>query len=245
METEEIIIAGAYKSLKADRRYEVNGAASSDIAAILVEISDYIEPYSYEFSGIDTKKIDSMIPAAQGLRAACDFLKTLKRDSLLSAAREKKTMVPIAESYLLNQLFKKAGVAFKPAAATSIKPVKEAPEDQIVFLGSCKGWIAVKKLSIDGKTEDWEVSAILAGINYTLVNKSFDFAGMKKEIGGEGRKSFGALVAALEKVDEKDAYAVCKTCENFGYKPYAAPQMLMKEYPDVKPPKIKGRKAKG
>jgi len=244
MDGGEIILTGEYNQFRSEKRFNTDKASERDISAILVSLSNDIEPYTYQFAGIDTKKIDVLINVEKGLSAAVEFLRTFKRDSLLPAAQNKKTMVPIAENYLLNQLFTRAGVAFKPTDSTSIKPEIEKPEDQILFVGNCKGWFSVKKLSINGKTQDWEVSGILAGINHTLVNKAFDFVGSSGEAVSGGRKSFGNLADALGRT-ENDPYAITKTCENFNYKPYAAPDMLTEEYPGIKPPRVKGRKPKG
>ena len=67
----------------------------------------------------------------------------------------------------------------KPQLTTLIKPNEEKAEDQIAFIGAYNNWFAAKKLSMDSKIQDYEVSAILCGINHTIVNKSFDFAGLK------------------------------------------------------------------
>ena len=245
MDREEIILVGEYKNFKSDKHFYVDKVSEQDVAGILVHLSDYIEPYVYQFSGIDTTKVDSLIKVGSGLSFACEFLKSFKRDALLPAAQNKNTMLPIAESYLVNQVLKKAGVAFKPAATISIKPEIEKPEDVIAFIGTCKGWFAGKKLGIEANTQDSEVSGILAGINHTIVNKSFEFAGLKSGESAVGRKSLSSLATALSQIDGTNAYAVCKTCEGFNIKPYASPEMLMDEYPDIKKPKVKGRKPKG
>lgn len=244
MDHEEIILIGSYKHFNADKHFYVDNASEQDLSAVLVQLSNYIEPYIYEFSGIDTKKIDTLIPPVSGLPAVCAFLKTVKRDMLLPAAQGKSTMMPIAESYLLNTLFKRAGIEFKPPLSTALKPEVEKPEGLIAFIGNCKGWFAAKKMSVEKNTENWEVAGILSGINFTIVNKSFDFL---KSTGStkEGRKSLNSLADALLQVNPSNVYEICKTCEGFGIKPYAAPQMLMAQYPDIKPPKVKGRKPKG
>lgn len=241
----EIIFSGNYKQFKIERRYDLKDGKCGDVSAILVELSDLIEKQAYEFSGIDIKKVDELINVGSGLGSVISFLKTIKRDTLLPAAQGKKTMIAITESYLLNQVFKKAGVKIKPQLTTSIEPKEEKSEDQIAFIGSFNGWFAAKKLSIDTKTHDWEVSAILCGINNTIVNKSFDFAELKGSVTGQGRKSLNNVATALSVLNDTNPYTIVKTCENFGIKPYASPEMLTDEYPDVKPPKVKGRKAKG
>lgn len=244
MEQEEVILVGEYKDFISDRHYYVGNASAQDIAGILVQLSDLIEPFIYRFSGIETAKIDSVLNVGQGLASVCEFIRSFKRDMLLPAAQNKSTMLPIAESYFIGQLLKRAGVAFKPAAAASIRPQAEKPGDVIAFIGNCKGWFAVKKLSVDAKTHDWEVAGILSGINNTIVAKAFDFAGIKTDVRSMGRKSLGNLADALSAIEEKNPYVVCRTCENFGYKPYASPEMLAEEYPDIKPPRMKGRKPK-
>ncbi len=244
MGREEIILVGEYKNFKSDRHYYVDNAQNSEVAALLIEISNYIEPYVYQFSGIDTKKIDEMINVGNDLPSVISFLKSVKRDSLLSAARDKATMVSIVESYLVNSALKKAGVAFKPSAINSIKPETEAVSGMIAFIGNCKEWFAAKKLTVNEKTEDWEVAGILSGINHTIVNKSFGFVAMTGNA-KSGRKSLNSLADALTTIDQNNPYEICKTCEGFGIKPYAAPEMLTNEYPDIKPPKVKGRKPKG
>lgn len=241
---DEIIILGDYKQLNIGEHYNLKNASANDVAAILVKVSSSIEPYVYEFAGIDTRKVDSLITVSPGLKSVCAFLRAFKRDMLLPAAQGKSTMLSIAEGYLINRLLTNAGVAFKPVFNTSIKPETEKATSQAVFIGNYKGWVAIKKLGINPKTEDWEVAGILSGINHTIINKAFDFAGASGTA-ESGRKSYNNLAIALEKIDEKNAYLVCKTCEGFSYKPYAAPEMLMDEYPGIKPPKVKGRKPKG
>ncbi len=51
-------------------------------------------------------------------------------------------------------------------------------QDEIVFIGKYKKWAAIKKMSINEKTEDREVAAILASINSTLKTKTYDFLGI-------------------------------------------------------------------
>lgn len=240
---DELILLGDYKTFKVAERYNLKNASAQDVAGLLVKVSNLIEPCVYEFSGIDTNKIDSMITVGKGISAVCSFLKLFKRDSLLPACNGKTTMLPIAESYLLNRLLTKAGVSFKPVFGCQLKPEAQKAKDQAVFIGNYKGWLAIKKLSVNPKTESWEVSGILSSINFTIVNKSFDFSGLKGNA-SSGRKSFGNLALELEKIDSTNPYLVCKTCEGFGIKPYASPEMLMDEYPDIKPPKVKGRKPK-
>jgi hypothetical protein len=77
---------------------------------------------------------------------------------------------------------------------------------------------------------------------------------MKADVGGivsGKRKTLGNLCAALSALEPKlsggreDACMVAKVMEEVGYRPYASPDMLTAAYPDIKPPKMKGRKPKG
>lgn len=248
---DEIVILCDYKQFKFGEYYKLKDASANDLVGIFVTISNSIEPHIYTFSGIDTKKIDSLINVGKGLSAVCSFLKTFKRDSLLVAVEgttakieDKSKMLPIAESYLLNQLLTKSGVQFKPSASSSIKSAVEKATNQIAFICKYQNWLAIKKLGINSKTQDWEVAGILSSINHTIMNKAFDLE-KHAEITVSGRKSISNLVTALEKADENSPYSICKTCEAFNYKPYATPEILMDAYPDIKPPKVKGRKPKG
>src|SRR5208283_60494 len=164
-------------------------------------------------------------------------------------------LLPAAESCLLNALLVKAGVAFKPAISTAMKPAIEEPGDVIAFIGRYGQWVAIKKLGLEN-VRDYEVSGILAGVNHTIVNKAFDFSGMVKDdalvasVSAGKRRSLGNLGMCLRELegklrsDDSDAYTVCKVFETLGYKPYASPEMLTNAHPDIKPPKQKGRKRK-
>jgi hypothetical protein len=134
--------------------------------------------------------------------------------------------------------------------------LKDELGDHISFIGKYKQWIAIKKLGLES-VQDYEVSAVLASANHTMINKSFDFADLKKNdavvdsICKGKRKSYGNVAQALKDLTPKlsgtsdDAYVVCKVLETLGFKPYASPDMLTAAHPDIKPPKVKGRKPKG
>ena len=129
-------------------------------------------------------------------------------------------------------------------------------EDQIVFIGHYKDWAVIKKLSINQKTEGWEVSGILSGIVFSLVPKVFQFAGASNpsvdvlKLCTGKRKSYTNVIEVLKQISLsgnqfQDAFLLLRVMETIGYKPYANPEMLCKEYPDIKPPKVKGRKPRG
>jgi len=255
---DELIFTGQYKDFRLGMRFDLSGKEPKDVAAALSYISERIEPAAFAFSGIDTKKVAEFAkPAGKGVGAVAAFFEKNPAGAIrgtLGSAMKNPALMSVAESYLLNQLLMNAGVPFK-AASSAITPKEERIEDFIGLIGNYKGWIAVKKLGLE-KVQDYEVSGILSGINHTIVNKAFDFAGMKDDalvgsVASGKRKSYGNLGAALKELEPKltntpdDAYIVCKVCENVGYKPYASPEMLTNAHPDIKPPKVKGRKPKG
>jgi hypothetical protein len=258
--SDEIILSGEYKDFRSGARFVLGGRTPDDVVSALCQINAAVEPHAFKFAGVDVKKIDAMAKKGQGLQAVCAFLKEIKPRALqeeLAGAVPRKELLPAAESCLLNRLLANAGVSFMPKPAATLKPTAEAPGDHIAFIAKYGKWVAVKKLGLE-KVQDYEVSAVLAGINNTVVNKSFDFAGVKDEaavqqaLAGRGRRSYGNLCAALGAILPKftgttngDAYVLAKVMGGTGYKPYASPEMLTEAHPDIKPPKVKGRKPKG
>lgn len=261
---DELILTGSYKGFKSELLYDLSSVDEKEVAKILGAVSDSIELYAYEFAGVDVPKIQAYAKASgEGFNAVLDFLKNNPQGEIkkeLEKTITKKELLPVAEGCFLNLLMKSAKVSFRMGdsiAVPSTKPSKEKAEDQLMFVGRFNQWMAIKKLTINAKTEGWEVSALLCGINHTIVNKAFEFIQVEKDdalvskLSSGKRKSFGNLLAALELLATnltgdklKDAYLICKVCENIGYKLYASPEMLVKAYPDVKPPKVKGRKPK-
>jgi len=259
MEHDEIIFSGAYKDFKMGLKFDLGTAQPNDVAFALGYVSSGIEPWAFRFSGMDTEKIAKFAePQGNGLAAIVAFLEATPpaviKENLLKAIPRPELMAA-AESYLINQLFRKAGVPFTVSGIQSpLQPEKEEAGDVIAFIGKYKEWVAVKKLSLE-KVQDYEVSGILCSINHTVVNKAFDFSGWKTDAGQvpetSKRKSFGSLVQSLRGLQGNlggrpdDAYRICKTLEGVGFKPYASPEMLTEAYPDIKPPKVRGRKPKG
>ncbi|MCI0504051.1 DUF2666 domain-containing protein [Candidatus Micrarchaeota archaeon] len=257
---DEIIFTGAYRDFSLGIRFDLSGRKPEEVAGALAYISASIEPHAFRFSGIDTKKIDEFAkPAGNGLAAAYGFLEAKGpggvKDALLKAVPD-ANLLPAAESYFFSRLLSGAGVPFKVAPTQAARPEQEKIEDFIGFVGKFGPWIAIKKLGLE-KVQDYEVSGILAGINHTVVNKAFDFAGVKKDdaivasAAGGKRRSYGNVALVLREIEQKmggdsgDAYLVCKALETIGYKPYASPEMLSVAHPDIKPPKVRGRKPKG
>lgn len=252
---EEIVFTGAYKGLDLGVKYDVSGKDEKEVSTVLADISEKIEPQAFALSGIDVKSIDGFVDfKGKGISGICDYLtnKSTEWNRWAKANIPKKELMPVAESYLFNKLLREAGVAFKPNGGSSIKPVSEEKGDVIAFIGRYKSWMAIKKLGLDN-VKDYEVSGILAGINFTLVNKGFDFSGVEKNedkvnaITKGKRKSYGNAIMCLEDVksEGENPYLVSKVLEALNYRPYASSHMLTSAYPDIKPPKVRGRKPKG
>ncbi len=256
--SDELIFSGFYKDMKLGIRYDLSGKSESDVAGVLHQVSNSIEKKAFEFSGIDTKAIDAYAKLqAVGLQAIVQFTETHSPGAIkaeLQKACPKPELLLTAESYLLNVLLTNAGVQFKANVASTIKPTSEKVEDQIAFIASYKNWISIKKLGLES-VQDYEVSGTLSSVNHTLVNKGYDFAGTKKDdalvesISKGKRKSFNNIGTALKelavKPEAQNSYVVCKVCESIGIRPFASPEMLTAAYPDIKPPKQRGRKPKG
>jgi hypothetical protein len=261
-EDEEIIFVGKYKDFKLGVHFSMGKSTDQDAAYVLGYINERIGEAAYRFSGINLARIKSFVkPEGIGINAIISFLEknpqSKIKEALLDGIKD-NLLLPAAESFFFNQLLKNAKVDFKISdnlVNSSIVPEEEAPEDTIAFIGNYKGWMAIKKLGLE-EIKDYEVSAILSGINNTIVNKAFDFSGCNKNDElvskvASGRKSFGNLLTALGKLKTSltgnrldDAYLVCKVFEKIGYKPYASPEMLSNAHPDIKPPKVRGRKPK-
>jgi len=258
---EELIFSGKYNSLNIEEKYDLLDAKTEDIIHILCKISEAIDSAAYSFAGIENRKIDEFIKTivkGTGLQAAISSLESVSSSQLkqvFESCCKSKDFFPIAESYFIHTLLSECKVSFKLSPKffnSSIAPKKELRPGKIVFIANYHGWVSIKKLSLENVL-NYEVAGILSSINFTIINKSFEFAGLLDEakvssiVAGK-RKSLSALIDCLKSIDEKDekklAYLICKVCESLGYTPYSTPNMLTKAYPDIKPPKVKGRVAK-
>jgi len=243
---DEIIFSGKYRELDIKIRYNLKDAGEKDVAGVLVEVVKKIEPLAYGFSGIDCKKIEGIAAGAgKDLPSIAKFIRDNSVRKMLEGTVKEEKLVTAAESYFFNRALANAGVSILPNVSTGIKPEKESVEGQIVFVGKYGKWVSIKKLGLDG-AQDWEVSGVLSSIVHTALNKAFEFAGQSGDVAlGNRRKSFGAAADLLGELAGKDAYTIVKALENLGYAPYANPGMLTAAYPDIKPPKPRGRMPKG
>jgi len=138
--------------------------------------------------------------------------------------------------------------------------------EEIMFVANAKGWVAIKKMSVDGKTKPEEIAAMLAGITSTIDRKGFEFAGVKTNIidayvdnltKGK-RKGYGNLAEILGKLNNSElkaklieatdaekfplaeSYFLRKLLTNLGYSAWIDGEALMAAYPDLKIPKPRG-----
>ncbi|MFH2106903.1 MAG: hypothetical protein ABII22_06610 [Candidatus Micrarchaeota archaeon] len=269
MDKDEIILTCKYKGFNIGKKYEFDKPDPKVIAGVLSSLSEDIEQKAFELSGIDTKKIDELVSKKTDL---IEGIRTTKKEDLLAGCNNDKPMIPIAESYFLNKMFKKFNIPIRPAPNTSYPSKKEEPSN-VVFIGNVKPWFAARKILVGKTTEDYEISGVLSAANYTIVNKSFEFfmstipmAGEMAQFGQGERKSFANLAAALEKLrafllfsksltnnnPDLVAYNYFKVCSNVGFNkgvpgfmPYANTYVMVGKYPDLKIKKPKGRVAKG
>ncbi|MBN2478373.1 DUF2666 family protein [Candidatus Micrarchaeota archaeon] len=263
---EELALSGRYKSFDFGKRYSLEKTQDEDAAFILSEFSDALEYPAYELSGIGLGKVNDYVDklkiTGKGMPSLISALENISagqlKDSLLEACGDDKKKMSIAESAFIYLLLKRTGVPNRLSAdmfapSKTLKYERFDSDKQVMFVGNYKNWRVIKKLSLEN-AQDYEVSAVLCSVNFTSVNKAFDFAGINEEEQvkriSKGRKSLTNLVNALKQIHHSEdpkklAYLVCKVCEEAGYRPYASPHMLSDAYPDIKPPKVRGRKPKG
>ena len=216
------------------------------------EVIKTIEPFAYHFSEIDFRKVETIAAkAGNDLESIARYIRENSLRKMLEGTVKDPKLVTASESYFFNRVLVEANIQIIPDIPCTIKPELEKVEGQIVFVGKYGKWMAIKKLALEG-AKDWEVSGILSGINQTIMNKAFEFAGQTEQIvSPKKRKSFSAAADLLEELAgkmgndrTKNAYTIVKSLEGLGYAPYAHPGMLTAAHPDIKPPKPKGRFAK-
>lgn len=137
----------------------------------------------------------------------------------------------------------------------------------MAFTARYKGWMAIKKMSIDEKTTPQEVSAVLASIEATLTRKSYEFTGINQPaieaiaerlVKGK-RKSFVSLAEALSGLKptelKNELLTACPTpahlpiAENYllkamldimGFKTNLDTETLSGAFPEIKVAKPRG-----
>lgn len=251
---DEITFLGQYKDFNFNVTFDLNNKSEKDAAAAMDYVRKHIEKYAYEFAPVNLNKVRMLFKDVKisNLSDLAQFLEVKKlRDELITTVPMPE-LVPVAESALLWMLFEKIGISLMTDEKLTISPQKAEFEDTIALIGKYKNWTAIKKLSLEG-SKDYEISGILSGITYTLVQKSLEFASKMPDakniakVSSGKRKSFGNLAAALRAATENnltDGPSLIKVCEAVGYFPYPTTSLLSDAYPSIKPPKVKGRKPK-
>ncbi len=255
---EEIIFFGKYKDFGLSVRFNLNKAEDKDVVAALLFISEKIEEPAYRFSGVDLKKVDEVAKKCSSIEEVISYLDANPIRKMLEPSVTNKKLMPAAESYFFNLLLNKSGIKTKPQVESKIKPEQVKEEGRIGLIGRYGDWTAIKKLSLNDVDEDWEVSGILSGINHSIVNKALelsckDYAEVEKKAKSAAkgkRKSIAAAAEALEGIkNELDSECgpllLTKTLEELKYYVYITPFVLVDAYPDLKPPKPRGRTPKG
>lgn len=264
---EEIILTAKYGDFDFRKRFVMSGASKENALAVLAHISAEIEPWAYMLGGLDGKRIDEFAKGATDLKDAAGLLDKTPQNAIKKMLNEavggEEKLVPLAESYLIRKLLENAGAPFKITPKMYGSPPRSEPfgnDGVIAFIANWNNWISIKKLSVDAKTEGWEVAGLLSSANNTIVNKMFDLACAKKDdalvqrLCAGKRKSYKNLAGVLSAIADmgggangtpESAYVLAKSCETLGIKPYASTDMLAQAHPEVKGVKMRGRKPKG
>jgi len=250
---DEIILYENYGKIESMHHYDLTGVNEKQVVLVLANTSEYIERKGYEFAGINVGEFDKFISEKSKTHKTIDEFIELEKKKVNKFV---KTIIPtsrhmqIAESYVINRLFETYAIPRKihpkEVNAKLPKEVKcEMNEKRIAFIGHYKKWMVVKKLTTE-KAENWELSGILSSINFTCVNASFKFLKVEEPTIKKRKHKWDTILEVLEESNKiKDKFAkalfISRNLENARYSPYLQPRILIKAYPDIKPPKPRGR----
>ncbi|MGC8586520.1 MAG: DUF2666 family protein [Candidatus Micrarchaeia archaeon] len=147
----------------------------------------------------------------------------------------------------------------------------DEPSEYIDFMAKYKDWIAIKRLGIREDTKPEEIVHHMAGIKGTIEGKIYSIIGINTDIIDSfvesitkgKRKSYEALAevigmlggaqaksAITEACNGKpfeplaEAYLLGKVIRSFGYETSISQEAMAKIFPDLKIPKVGGRKKK-
>lgn len=262
---EELRFEMDYKGETHGFHYKLDSASEQDVAHAAASVSGIANEKGFLYSGVNLSRVDSFIGGlgGEGISGTLTGLAPGElRNCLKDACGEKEKLVPAAEAYFFHRLLGKHSlpcVAEPGMFGGRLIMEKTHPKGRIALMAKYKSWVAIKKMSVGPGVRDYEVSGILCAINETLVRKAFEFARIDtaaldthaKKLAAGRRKSPSVVGEVLESLPEKgktrveNAYLVFALLGEFGLKPYASREMLSKQYPDVKPPKPRGRMPKG
>jgi hypothetical protein len=139
--------------------------------------------------------------------------------------------------------------------------------EQIVFIAKHKEWVVIKKLLIDQKVSLQEIGLILAGIQKSIYEKSFEYFKidtkkinqLAQNFAASKRKSISSIGEIFSSINssqlKKDLLNCCQKEDHYplaeqyfiisllselGYEPYPNLEIIQKLYPELKIPKPKG-----
>jgi hypothetical protein len=260
---EELKLEVSLPELREGLAFDLSSASEKDAACAVAYSSEKIDALTFAYSGINVSVLDKELSkySGKGPKEAGAALLAAKslREVFKDAVNGRNTLIPVAECYFFSKLPARFGFSPKlnsNMVASFLKPKSFAPGSRISLVSKFKDWVAIKKLFLEPGMARWEIAGILAGINETLVKKAFDFVGLDKakldaraaEFTKGKKKSYSAIGEALQGVDGSPAeiaYLYNSILSTFEILPYANRPMLSKEYPDIKGPRMRGRKPKG
>jgi hypothetical protein len=259
---EELKMEVSLPELKEGIAFDFSSASEKDAAYAISYCSERIDALTFAYSGIEVQALDKALSkySGKGPKEAGATILSAKslREVFKDAVNDKNTLLPVAECYFFSKFPGRFGFSPKinPGMFPStIKPKSFAPGSRISLVSKYKDWVAIKKLFLEPNMHKWEIAGILAGINETLVKKAFDFAGLDKikldakaaALTKGKKKSYSAIGEALQGIDgspAEAAYLYNSILSTLEILPYANRAMLSKEYPEIKGPRMRGRKPK-
>ena len=261
---EELRFEMDYKGEKHGYHYNLDSADEQDVSSATAAVSRTTNYLGFLYAGFSLEKVDSFVEGMEGSSASASLGNVSTSDvrsMLKEAVGDKAKLVPAAEAYFFHRVFSKHSlpVLVEPEMLDSSAPMEKThPKDRIALLAKYKSWVAIKKMSIDSSVQGYEVSGILCAINETLVRKAFDFAQIDqvaleteaKKLTKGKRKSYSAVGELLSILPDKrwnileNTFLLFSALSSIKVRPYAHREMLSKQYPDIKPPKPRGRMPK-
>jgi len=256
---DEIFFSAKTPSLNESYKLPISASTTpEEVANFLGFLHKHVEEQIYEVLSIDRAKVRAYaekVAKGSGVKGIFQTFSVLKpgeiKNALQHACREEK-LIPIAQVAFLRAVLEKFGAPAFPISSGKFSPGKADSENEIIFTGKFKEWVAIKKLSIDADTTPQEIAGVLSSINATLVRKYFDFHGAdafalqelaEKATKGKGR-GHGALLKTFQNLEIPTEHQSCFLhflFKNLGYSTYIHPELMQEIYPELKIPKPKGR----
>ncbi|VVC71646.1 Uncharacterised protein [uncultured archaeon] len=288
---DEIAFKAKYKEWNYAERLQVNeGAKTEEVLLFLAKAREAASAKAFQLSGVDLGKVSSeakklagnLPPGCHSIANALSSVKQAQLKALFASAVKDENLAPLAEAYFYNSLLDELQFDFsvsEDAVKRAFPGVEEAKTgvagitdgDAIVFAAKYGEWISIKKMSIDEKTQYYEVMAMLASVRETIDRKFFQLAGVAVDgidarvavLAKGRRKALGTLVEIFASMDAQETKAfLASSVPNPKAEPFAEAyffktlygtlgfnfevnvETLKKIFPDLKMPMPKGRKPK-